>query len=204
MGPNGSFGRLVGTSFRVMRVVAGTVITFVMVMGMTSCGDDDSTSTPTGTEAASELQPTDADDAESTETIEPEATTEVSAAPPAQPAGSGSATLTLSNGEVFEFGILCSLEPQEAAGSEILFAVVSYDDPYNLDVTQFAAGSFDGAANISVYDSTSYDTVWEASTLYGTDVELSMAGSTVAGSGEFLAGGELGGETVTGELVANC
>jgi len=156
------------------------------------------------TEAASELQPTDADDAESTETIEPEATTEVSAAPPAQPAGSGSATLTLSNGEVFEFGILCSLEPQEAAGSEILFAVVSYDDPYNLDVTQFAAGSFDGAANISVYDSTSYDTVWEASTLYGTDVELSMAGSTVAGSGEFLAGGELGGETVTGELVANC
>ena len=41
------------------------------------------------------------------------------------------------NGETIEFSsVLCTLEPQMAAGSEILFTAVSYGDP-GLDITQF-------------------------------------------------------------------
>lgn len=118
--------------------------------------------------------------------------------------GSGSATLILGNGESFEFGILCALEPQGEEGREILFTVVSYDAPYNLDVTQFGADSFGGAANISVYDSETYDTVWEATSQFGGEVELLLEGSTVTGQGAFWAGGEPGGEETSGRLIANC
>ena len=124
--------------------------------------------------------------------------------PTAQASGSQTATVTLDSGEVFEFAALCWLEPQESAGSEILFTVVSYDDPVNLDVTQFGADSFDGAANISLYDSTSYDTLWEASSLYGTQVELNIDGSTVTGSGDFYPAGEIAATPVPGQLVVNC
>lgn len=122
----------------------------------------------------------------------------------AAPAGGSTATVTLANGETFEFSILCSLESQEAAGSEILFTVVSYDDPVNLDVTQFGADSFDGAANISLYDSETFDTLWDASTIVGGNVELTLDGSTVTGTGTFVRAGEIDGEQVEGELVANC
>jgi hypothetical protein len=120
--------------------------------------------------------------------------------------GAATATVTLDNGEVFTFGILCALEPQEAAGSEILFTVVSYDDPVNLDVTQFGADSFGGAASISLYDSSSYDVVWEANTIYGNQVDLTLDGNTVRGSGVFLSEGDFdnGIEGVPGVLVAEC
>ena len=125
-------------------------------------------------------------------------------APTAQASGVQMATVTLDNGEVFEFSALCWLETQESAGSEILFTVVSYDDPVNLDVTQFGADSFGGAASISLYDSTSYDTLWEASSLYGTAIELNLDGSTVTGSGDFHPAGDIAATPVAGQLVANC
>lgn len=125
-------------------------------------------------------------------------------APAAQASGAQTATVTLDTGEVFEFSALCWLETQESAGSEILFTVVSYDDPVNLDVSQFGADSFGGAANISLYDSTSYDTIWEASSLYGTEIELVLAGSTVTGSGDFYPAGDIAATPVGGVLVADC
>lgn len=125
-------------------------------------------------------------------------------APAATGSGAQTATVTLDNGESFEFDALCWLETQESAGSEILFTVVSYDDPVNLDVTQFGADSFGGAATISLYDSTSYDTLWEASSLYGTEIDLALDGSTVIGSGDFYPEGDIAATPVTGQLVANC
>ena len=125
-------------------------------------------------------------------------------APASQASGSQTATVTLDNGEVFEFSALCWLERQDAAGSEILFTVVSYDDPVNLDVTQFGAESFDGASNISLYDSTSYDTLWEASSFYGPTVDLTLDGSTVLGSGDFYPAGDVTATPVPGQLVATC
>ena len=118
--------------------------------------------------------------------------------------GDGSATVDLDNGEQFEFSVLCALEPQEVAGSEILFTLVSYDEPVSLDVTQFSDDSFDGAANISLYDTATYDTVWEASSIYGTAIELTLDGRTVRGVGVFYPAGDIDAEGVEGELVATC
>ncbi len=120
------------------------------------------------------------------------------------PPGGGGATLTLANGETFEFAtVLCALEPQMAAGSEILFTATSYDDP-GLDITQFGdEGTITGVASISVYDG-NFESLWEANTMFGSAVELTLDGSTIRGTGSFLAGGEMTDEAVEGEIVADC
>ena len=126
---------------------------------------------------------------------------------PAPPAGEGSAVLTLDNGETYEFSVLCTLEPQMAAGSEILFTAVSYDDP-GLDITQFGdEGTITGTGSVSVYDS-DFETLWEASTFFeafGGGLELTLDGSTIRGSGTFYPDADPStGEGVPGEIVANC
>lgn len=120
------------------------------------------------------------------------------------PSSGGGATLTLANGETFEFpSVLCTLEPQMAAGSEILFTATSYDDP-GLDITQFGdAGMISDVASIEVYDA-DFETLWSASSMLGSEVELSLDGSTIRGTGSFVQGEDFGGETVEGEVVANC
>lgn len=185
-----------------------------------SCGgDDDDTSTSGETSAGSD--PGDqAEDSTGGEAAEADAADDEGAAadeadasdPTSDQAdgagggggGSGSATVNLDSGEQFEFSVLCALEPQEAAGSEILFTLVSYDEPVSLDVTQFGDDSFDGAANISLYDTATYDTVWEASSIYGTTIELTLDGRTVRGVGVFYPAGDIDAEGVEGELVATC
>lgn len=165
----------------------------VTVLVAAACGGDDSADPNSSQVGISSSDETTTTSAQSEE-------------PAASAAGSGdrSATLTLDNGEVFVFSILCALEPQESAGSEILFTVVSYDEPNNLDVTQFGENSFDGAASIGVYDSTTYDTLWEANTIYGGEVTLSLNRSSVTGSGDFHEAGDITSTAVHGELVANC
>ncbi len=112
--------------------------------------------------------------------------------------------MTLANGETFEFPtVLCALEPQTAAGSEILFTATSYDDP-GLDITQFGdEGTITGVASISVYDG-DFETLWEANSMFGSPVELTLDGSTIRATGSFLPGPDLMGESVEGEVVANC
>jgi hypothetical protein len=124
------------------------------------------------------------------------------ATPPA--ADGGRATLTLANGETLEFGsVLCMLEPQMAAGSEILFTATSYEDP-GLDITQFGdEGTITGVASISVYNG-AYDTLWEANSMFGTPVELALDGTTITGTGSFLEAGDPGNPPVDGEIVATC
>jgi hypothetical protein len=119
-------------------------------------------------------------------------------------AGGASATLTLENGETYTFNILCALEPQESAGQEILFTVVSYDDPVSLDVSQFGAESLGGTSVISLYDSATFDNVWEANTLHGAELELELSGDTVIGHGVFLSGEDLSGPGVAGVFEAHC
>jgi len=143
----------------------------------------------------------------STDTTEPqEAAPEESAAEqaPAPESSGGGATLTLANGETFEFPtVLCSLESQMSAGSEILFTATSYDDP-GLDITQFGdEGTITDVASISVYDG-DFETLWEANSMFGAPVELTLDGSTILGTGSFLPGPDLMGESVEGEIVANC
>jgi hypothetical protein len=137
-------------------------------------------------------------------------------APPA--GGSGTATVTLDNGESYTFSILCSLEPQESAGQEILFTAVSYDEPNGFDLTQFGKGSddtfglLDGLGTISIYDSTTYDGLWGAGTVIAelskTEFVLELDGTTITGSATFFTGEDAENLNldagVHGELVANC
>ncbi len=128
--------------------------------------------------------------------------------------GSGAATVTLTNGEAFTFSILCALEPQEAAGQEILFSAVSYDTPFGFDVTQFgkSTAGFDDHGSISICDAETYDDVWGASSttaqLSTTDFALSLDGTTITGSGMFFTGEDVANlelsNGVPGDLVADC
>jgi hypothetical protein len=165
------------------------ITAFAAALVIASCGGDDSESaasddsTPEGTAATA-----------TTDGTEPSA------------GGAGTATLELSNGEAYEFSILCGLESQEVAGSEIVFNAVSYDDP-GLDVTQFGdEGTVTNLASITVYTS-DFETLWEANSIYeafGGSIELSVEGSTISGSGSFYAGADPATDPVDGQLQANC
>ena len=204
------------------------------LFALTACGADDSSEdagsddpastgapadsdSPTDTEAPAESQPP--ADTDAPAESQPPADTDVPAETEpdeaesddgdASPAGtgSGSATLELANGDSYEFSVLCALEPQEAAGSQILFTVVSYDNP-SLDVTQFGSeGTVTDLATVSVYDAENFDSLWEASTIFeafGGTLTLALDGSTVTAEGSFYPAADPAAEAVEGQLVANC
>lgn len=193
------------------RSIAATFAALLLLLAAACSSDDGGTDDATSPDAAVDADgSTDeggaadgADDEDGADDGGADAGDEDEAAPSGGGQGAGTATVTLDNGDTFEFSTLCNLEPQIAAGSEILFTIVSYDDPYNLDVTQFGEDAFGGEGTISIYDSTSYDTIWEAGS-FGSEATLTLDGSTVTGSGTFMAAGEPGGETVGGELLAEC
>ncbi len=133
------------------------------------------------------------------------ATTAGSSSDTQAPSASPSATVTLETGEVFEFSIWCVLEPEKVGDTDFLFYLGSSDDPLSLDVSQFAPDTLDGEASIDIFDSTTFDTVWSAPAIFGAgEVELTLDGNTVTGSGLFFEGVDSSGPGVRGELVANC
>jgi hypothetical protein len=182
------------------------------VLALAACGGSDSDD---ATEVPSTAAPQDtADDASGQDTGE--AADEAADDPASEDAGdsgasagTGTATLTLDNGETYEFSVLCSVEPQMAAGSEILFTATSYDDP-SLDITQFGdEGAVTDIATVTVYDATSFDSLWGASSIYepfGGGLELTIDGSTISGVGTFFAGDDPveSPNGVNGDVVANC
>lgn len=177
-------------------------ILIALLLVAAACGGSDADS------ATDDTQATPTTDAATTDTeAASDSAPETTVTEPAQAAsggGSGTATLVLDNGESYEFSILCALETQESAGQEILFTAVSYDKPFNLDVTKFGEDSFGGEASISVYDAESYDEVWSSSSGFSLETELKLNGSTITGSGMFVADGDAFGDQVRGELEANC
>lgn len=181
-----------------MRSLPAIFTSAALVLGLTACGggDDDAQSDEPAADEPAADEPA-ADEPVADEPVADE---------PAGGSGGTGAVLTLANGETFEFGVLCSLEPQMAAGSEILFTATSYDTP-SLDITQFGdEGTITGVATISVYDA-DYETLWEAGSFYeavGGTIELSLDGSTIRGSGSFYPGGDIAATPVDGEVVAEC
>ena len=197
-----------------MRIrVTAVLIGLVLIASACSSSDD------SGEAAADADSPTTTASA-SQETSAPSEPTTTAAAEESDNSGggSGTATVTLDNGESYTFSILCGLEPQEAAGQEILFTAVSYDEPNGFDVTQFGKGSddtaglLDGLGTISIYDSATYDDVWGAGTvtaqLSKTEFMLELNGNTITGSGTFFTGEDVENLNLTagvhGELIANC
>lgn len=128
--------------------------------------------------------------------------------PPPEP-GEGTATLTLDNGETYEVDVLCTLEPQISAGSEILFTATSMGDPL-LDITQFGdEGPVTGIGTVTVVDGSTIEPLWGASTMYdafGGSLELTLDGTTIRGTGDFYPSDDPveGGDPVAGEVVAEC
>jgi len=190
---------------RVLAVFVG------LVLIASACSSSDSGEAATGSGSSATTTQATGDSAA------PKTTTTAGETAPAA-GGEGTATVTLENGEEYTFSILCSLESQEAAGQEILFTAVSYDDPYGFDVTQFGKGSddtaglLDGLGTISIYDSTTFDDVWGAGSvtaqLSNTEFVLEVNGSTITGTATFFTGEQVANldldNGVPGELVANC
>ena len=190
-------------------------------MLVTSCGSDsggdESPSTTATSQTSVDRADTTAPDSDFTEVEGPiesadaEPSDDTAASGPGVPetAGDGTATLSLANGETYDFAVLCALEPQIAAGSEILFTATSYDDP-SLDITQFGdEGPVTSVGSVTVVDAESFEALWGASTSYepfGGSLELTLDGSTIRGSGDFYPGDDPveGGEPVEGDVVAEC
>jgi len=192
---------------------------------LVACGSDDdgaATSTEDDEAVTTEAAPEDSNEPVDDPLTTEEAPSDDDNAPPEDTApsedddsddppatGEGTATLTLDNGESYEFGVLCSLEPQIAAGSEILFTATSYDDP-SLDITQFGdEGTVTELATVSMYDASSFESLWGASSTYepfGGGLELTLDGSTISGTGTFFAGDDpvAAPDGVSGEVVATC
>ena len=201
--------------------VRTTAMMIGLVLLASACASEQAESEQTASDAGSSdttvamAEPAAEDEAGSDETApsEDDATPSEAAAPSASGDGS-SATVTLENGESYTFDIICGLEPQIVGSVQILFTAVSYDDPVGLDVTQFGdetadadeiiGGMLAGAASITLFDSSSYDTLWESNTIYDSTLELEINGNTITGHGDFLERGEFDSPSVPGELVANC
>jgi hypothetical protein len=188
-------------------IPAIVIVSFLLA----ACGSDsdtaESVSTDSSADGAVTTDAKESDDAVTTNADESDDADESdNSEPPALPSGDGTAVLTLANGETFEFSVLCSLESQIAAGSEILFTATSYDNP-GLDITQFGdEGTVTEIASVDVYDG-DFETLWGAATLYeafGGSLELTLEGTTIRGVGTFYSGGDPAGEAVEGEVIANC
>ena len=187
-----------------------------LVLVVSACSSSSSDSGESATDAESPTSSAAAVDSASTDTAAPGATTTAAAASTPPSSGGATATVTLENGEVYTFSILCNLEPQEVAGSEILFTAVSNDTPLGFDVTQFGkvgaetGGVLEDIGSITIWDSATYDDVWVAGTvlsqLDGSEFVLALDGSTITGSAMFVEGGDIENldSAVRGELIAEC
>ena len=182
-------------------IPAIVIVSFLLA----ACGSDSDTTESVSTDSSADGAVT-TDAKESDDAVTTNADESDNSEPPALPSGDGTAVLTLANGETFEFSVLCSLESQIAAGSEILFTATSYDNP-GLDITQFGdEGTVTEIASVDVYDG-DFETLWGAATLYeafGGSLELTLEGTTIRGVGTFYSGGDPAGEAVEGEVIANC
>ncbi|MCH7790509.1 MAG: hypothetical protein IH940_13875 [Acidobacteria bacterium] len=116
--------------------------------------------------------------------------------------GEGTATITLDNGEVFEEGVACTLEPQIAAGQEILFTATAFDG--SIDVTQFGPdGPNPDLASVGIYETETFDAIWLADSR-SAELTLTLDGSTISGIGHFQPGEDLGAGLVAGSIEVNC
>lgn len=129
--------------------------------------------------------------------------------PEDDPARAGTATVTLENGEVFEFSVRCGLEPIDSgqAGRELLFSVDSYDDSlYTLTVTHYGPDKYGSRpmSLIQIWSISNNEIAWGAYSGGGGEIALTLDGATVRGSAVFGAGGDTANPGVRGELVASC
>jgi len=129
-----------------------------------------------------------------------------------QPGGisGGTATITFADGQTLTTDVICTLEPQIAAGQEIEYTATSQSSPY-FDVTVFGeASDFAGTSTVSWDDTEDFVTVqesWSAGEVPNDDLEVMLSGETISGNGTFVRGEDetgTAGETRQGEFVVEC
>ncbi|MBE9540518.1 MAG: hypothetical protein IMF06_15655 [Proteobacteria bacterium] len=127
-------------------------------------------------------------------------------------AQSSVATLSFENGETLSTSVICVLEPQTAAGQEILYTATSVRSPY-FDVTVFAAGGIVSGAKVSWADTKDFKVYQERwSSVPGTAVskasfDVALNGRTITGSGMLIRGDDTSnnsGEKRQSTLVVEC
>ena len=175
---------------------------------ISGCGGSDAVTADEGSSSApTTAAAVDAPAAEVTTTAAP-----AESEPAPQSGGAdNNVTLELENGTVIETSALCMLEPQEAAGSTILFTATGYSE-IGFDVTQFDEDSFGGVATVSVYqteDFQNFDLFWEADSSFG-ELVVELNGSTISGTGLFFEGDAQGDydpfsqEGIPGTVTVDC
>lgn len=101
------------------------------------------------------------------------------------------ATITFDNGEQLHASVICVLEPQVAAGQEILYAATSTSNPY-FDVTMFGPSSMFAGGKVSwddTKDFKQYKTQWSSEpAMVGGSFAVSLEGKTITGSGTLVRG----------------
>jgi hypothetical protein len=173
-------------------VFLALIAAFVLLAA--SCGDDDDGSGETTTTAGADGESTE-ESAPPESSIDPE-DLEV------EVFGEGDATITLDNGEVFEGGVACVLEPQDSAGQEILYTATAFDG--SIDVTQFGPnGPNPDLASVTIADPETFEAIWSADS-GTTSLTLSLEGSTITGSGDFRPADDSTAELVAGTVEVAC
>lgn len=125
--------------------------------------------------------------------------------------GKGSvATITFDNGEVLSASVICVLEPQVAAGQEILFTATSTSSPY-FDVTMFGPNSVLAGGKVSwddTKDFKQYKAQWSSvPAVVGGRFVVSLEGKTITGSGTLVRGkdeADREGEKRQASITVNC
>lgn len=211
-------------STRRYRTKAGSLTLLIAVLFASACGasagievtEVADTASQTSTAPATESSEPEPDAAVEDESREPaessdepapvetaveedEAASEPSSSPQI---GQGIFELVLESGESFSAPVSCVLQPQIAAGSEILFTASGQQDGHFYDVTQWGETVFGGTQDVEVVDSTTFDSLWRATG--STGLELELNGNVISGSGGFYPGEEFGGPYTQGQLTVTC
>ncbi len=181
-------------------------VLFVAGAVMAACSSDDGDDG--GGDAAAEDTESDSDGDDGDESAESEG---------AEAGGDpGFAVVALDNGERFEFSdVRCVLEPEfigEGDEIEQLFSAIDFnaDDEFDMDLAQYgdAGADLTDAATINIMTD-SFEFVWSAGSSSfdidgGGDLDLTLSGSSITGSGLFFAGDDLETEPVPGTVAINC
>lgn len=202
MGTMYSLPRFSATLDRYASTRALALFVFIMVAaaacGASAAEPNSSKSLPadTTTESTADDASGDISDTAQAESEEPDASANAS-----EVVG-GSFELVLENGTTFSAPIQCALEPQDAAGSEILFQAGGGHEGQVYDVTQWGETEFGGTQDVEIYDSASYETLWRATGSTGLVLELN--GNVISGSGGFYEGDDINGPRTQGVLTVTC